>query len=271
MSGISIIVVTSGKDDQRINQIIDSIEVLNIPEYEVIVVGGLTTTLNRVNTTHVPFDESAIAPRVWLTKKKNLGVQQSKYDVLVIMHDYHTFDPDWYIEFEKFGLDWDICVHNIRHSPEQGDIRGNGWRVGTVPGYPELPYAMTIPWDIDCFIPYMAVQGSYWVAKKSVMLEQPLNEDLEPVTGSDASDIDWSERVVPGWMGVKLDQTGYRIVANPNCRLRFNKIKDTYPGNPNWEQLENNFNDLWNFLRVGGRRSGTYHYERSIHKVVRAP
>jgi hypothetical protein len=268
MTGISIIIVTSGSDDDRVHQIIDSIEIMSIPEYEILVVGGLTTTIDRSNTIHVPFDESSSPAGRWLTKKKNLGVKHSKYDVLVIMHDYHVFEPDWYIEFEKFGMDWDICVHQIRHSVEQASIRGNGWRVGTIPGYPEIPYAMTIPWDIDCFIPYMAIQGAHCVAKKHVLIEQPLSESL--IFG-DPEDIEWSSRVVPGWEGKEDTNVRYNIVANPNCRLRFNKFKPTYPGNPNWDLYERSMEPLWNFLRSGGRRSGTYHYERSINKVVRAP
>jgi hypothetical protein len=122
------------------------------------------------------------------------------------MHDYHIFEPDWYIEFEKFGTDWDICVHQIRHMPEQASIRCNGWRAESIPGYPEIPNAMTIPWDIDCFIPYMPIQGAYWVAKKYVMLEQPLDERL--IFG-DSEDIEWSSRVVPGWKGEKIDQIGF--------------------------------------------------------------
>lgn len=269
MTGISIIIVTSGQNDTSLNQIIDSVEKLSIPNYEIIVVGGLTTTLVRENTIHIPFDETLLNGKIWLTKKKNLGVKNSSYDVLVIMHDYHIFEPDWYTEFEKFGLDWNICVHQIRHLPEQANTRGNGWRVEQVPGYPEIPYAMSIPWDIDCFIPYMPIQGSYWVAKKHVMLEQPLDESLE-LTGATDSDIEWSSRVVPGWKGSKIDQIGYKIVANPNCRLHLNKIKATYPGNPNWDLYERSMDSLWNFLRNGGRKSGTYHYEKSINKVVRA-
>ena len=269
MTGISIVIVTSGTNDTGLNQIIDSIEKLSIPNYQIVVVGGLSTTLVRKNTIHIPFDETLLNGRIWLTRKKNLGVNNSKYDVLVIMHDYHIFEPDWYIEFEKFGLNWDICVHQIRHSSEQTSTRGNGWRVGQIPGYPEIPYAMTIPWDIDCFIPYMAIPGSYWVAKKHVMLEQPLADHLE-LTGGSGEDIEWSSRVVPGWQGEKVDQIGYNIVANPNCRLHFNKIKGTYPGNPDWDSSEKSMDLLWNFLRDGGRRSGTYHYEKSINKVVRA-
>ena len=264
MTGISFIVVTSGSNDNGLNEVIDSIEVLSIPEYEVIVVGGLTTTLDRKNTIHVPFDENA-TPKTWLTRKKNLGVQHSKYDVVVIMHDYYVFDANWYTEFEKFGLDWDICVHQSLHSAEQGSIRANGWRTGNIPGFPEIPFCMSIPWDIDCFIPYMGIQGAYWVAKRQLMIDEPLNETR--FMGED-DDTEWSERVVPCYMGQKPEQVGYKIVANPNCVVRFNKIKGTYPGNPDWAAIEKSLDWLWDLLRAGYRRPGIYYYENSVGKVV---
>ena len=264
MTDISIVIVTSGNNDAGLNQIIDSIEILSIPNYEVVLVGGLTTTINRKNVIHIPFDESEIAPGVWLTKKKNLGVKHSKYEVVVVMHDYHVFDSDWYEEFEKFGTDWDICIQ--QQFTMEGE-RANGWRAGPIPGYPEIPPCMTIPWDIDCFIPYMAIQGAYWVTKKHVMLETPLDENLE-LTGASDSDIEWSSRVVPGWLGQKFDQTPYRIVSNPKCITRFNKYKPPYPGNPNFAKMEINLQWLWDALREGGRRNGVYHYERSMNKVL---
>ena len=83
MTGISFVIVTSGNNDDSINQIIDTIEHNNIPEYEVILVGGLTSTIKRNNTIHIPFDESMM-PTVWLTRKKNTGVFSSRYEVCVI-------------------------------------------------------------------------------------------------------------------------------------------------------------------------------------------
>ena len=240
MTGISFIIPTSGTNDQSLNEIIDSIESLNIPEYEVIIVGGLISTVDRVNTKHIPFTESS-SPAPWITRKKNLGVQASKYEVLVVAHDYHAFDSNWYEEFKKFGTDWDICVQAIYMLEEQGGHRGNGWRAGPVPGYPEIPAAMTIPWDIDCFVPYMMIQGAYWVCKKQVMVEQPLDERL---LWGQSEDAEWSTRVVPN----------YKIVANPNCVVRLTKPKPPYPGNPNWAELERSLNPLWDWLRAGNRR-----------------
>lgn len=264
MTAISIVIVTSGSNDASLHQIIDSIEILSIPTYEVVVVGGLTTTINRKNVIHIPFDESQIAPMVWLTKKKNLGVKHSNYEVVVVMHDYHVFSPNWYEEFEKFGTDWDICIQQLFAI---GGERGNGWRNQPIPGYPEIPFAMTIPWDIDCFIPYMPIQGAYWVAKKHVMLESPLEENLE-LTGASDSDIEWSSRVVPGWLGQKPEQNKYKIVSNPNCVVRLNKSKPLYPGNPDWAALEKQFEPLWNDLRNGYRRPGVYHYNSKLREVV---
>jgi hypothetical protein len=265
MTGISFIIPTNGSNNVGINQIIDSIEVLNIPKYEVILVGGLVNTIHRKNTIHIPFDETA-TPFPWITRKKNVGVNASQYEVVVVMHDYHVFDSNWYKEFEKFGTDWDICIQQQFTMPEQGSMRGNGWRAGPIPGYPEIPPSMTIPWDIDCFIPYMAIQGAFWVAKRSVMIETPMNDYL---LWGQSEDIDWSSRVVPGWLGQKPEQNRYKIVANPNCVARFNKEKPPYPGDPNFfVETSKSLNWLWDQLRRGFRRPGVYHYERSSNSIV---
>lgn len=264
MTGISFVIVTSGTNDNSLNEIIDSIEVQNMSEYEIIIVGGRTTSVNRKNTTHIPFNEE-ITRKPWLTRKKNTGIYLAQHDVVVVMHDYYVFDANWYEEFEKFGTDWDICVHQNLACKEQNYVRGNGWRAGPIPGYPEIPFAMTIPWDIDCFIPYMAIQGAYWVAKKHVMLEQQLNENL--LLG-DNDDIEWCERVVPGWLGQRPNQNDYKVVCNPNCITRNNKAKAPYPGNPDFDAISRHLDPLWNWLREGNRRPGVWHYERDIGQVV---
>lgn len=263
MTGISFVISTSGTNDDSVNQIIDSIEVLSIPSYEVIVVGGRSTSIKRKNVIHIPFNEN-IAPTPWITRKKNLGAELSQYDVVVVSNDYYAYDPDWYIEFEKFGTDWDICVQQNLTVASQGSIRANGWRVGGVPGYPEIPAGMPIPWDIDCFVPYMAIHGAFWVAKRDVMLEQPLDETL---FFGQAEDIEWSSRVVPGWLGQKPHQCDYKVVSNPNCITRLLKEKPPYPGNPNWESISYSLSPLWNFLRKGGRRPGVYHYDSTQQKI----
>jgi hypothetical protein len=110
----------------------------------------------------------------------------------------------------------------------------------------------------------MAIQGSYWIIKRDVMLANPLNENL---LWGQADDIEWSSRIVPGWQGRAADNS-LKVAANPRCIARLNKFKDTYPGNPNWAAMENHLEPLWNFLRAGGRRSGVYHYDSLAKKVT---
>lgn len=269
MPGISFVIPTSGTNDLALNQIIDSIELQNMPEYQVVIVGGFTTTVNRKHTVHIPFNET-LTTTPWTTRKKNTGVLASKYDILVIMHDYAVLDENWYKEFELFGFDWDICVHKnmcIDPSTGQGYIRGNGWRIcQPVPGYSEFPWAMQVPYDIDVFLPYMSINGAYWCCKKELMLNELLDENLlwglEP-----PEDVEWSSRVVPSWRGTP-NNVKTKIVTNPKCITRNIKMKPGWPGNPDWEKIERHFDPLWDMLRNGWRKPGVYHYERSVNKAV---
>jgi hypothetical protein len=55
--------------------------------------------------------------------------------------------------------------------------------------------------------------GFYWIAKKSVMQEFPLNENL---TWGQAEDIEWSRRV----------REKYDFSINPNSSVKFLKQKE---------------------------------------------
>ena len=72
-------IITDGKNDSYLNQVIDSIELLKIPEYEIIVVGN--SKINRNKTFVIEFDESI--KKSWITKKKNLITQNAKYSNIV--------------------------------------------------------------------------------------------------------------------------------------------------------------------------------------------
>lgn len=263
MHEISFIISTGGTNDDLIRKAISSIEKLNIPRYEVIIVGGMTTTVNQKNTYHIPFYEQE---KFWTTKKKNLGSFASHYENLVIMHDYYEFDLDWYEQFVNFGLDWDIQVQQNFILPELGGYRYNGWRVDTISGYPEIPWNMAIPWDIDHFLPYCAIQGSFWVIKRKSMLSNPLDESL--FTGQ-CEDIEWSSRVVPGWMG-KIEQTGLKIVANPNCVSRLTNNKTVHPCGPDQNQISESLNWLWDEIRENKIRPGVVYYDKKLGRAVRA-
>lgn len=263
MFGISFVISTDGKNDYNLSQVIDSIEFLNIPNYEIILVGGNSSTVKRKNLFHLSFDET-LRPLPWVTAKKNDGVRASRYEICVVMNDYFLFDPTWYEEFVKFGIDWDLCVQQQFVAEECGGYRYNGWRCFEIPQYPEIPFNLALPWDIDCFIPYMAIHGAFWVVKRDKMIEVPLDESR---TWGQREDIEWSSRIVPGWLGHNIHRTGFKIVANPKCITRLNKIKRVGPCGPDNQQILDSLEWLWEDIRAGNIRPGTVYYDSTTNKI----
>lgn len=202
---ISFVILTDGTVDDRLSEIIDSIEFQNIPEYQILLVGGLATTLlDRKCVEHIPFDES-ISSVPWITRKKNLAAHKVNHDVTVWMHDYHVFCGNWYKKMVEFGLDWDIQMNSI--------TMDNGRRMfdWLVIDYPNLPSHFALPYDRTDLVQYQYISGGYWISKKHVMIEEPLNESLRH---HQAEDLEWSKRVLPK----------YEYVMNKNAMVWHNKV-----------------------------------------------
>jgi len=195
-------IITSGNNDDFILRIIDDIKKQNIPNYEIIIVGGLNNFNNEVK--HILFDESIKLN--WITKKKNIITNVAKYDNVVYMHDYITLNDDWYTGFLEFGDNFKVCmtkminfdgtrfrdwtlwfgdkgmeeVNNLFEHVNVSKVLEN---IGCKWGEFLLPYSVT---NLSKF---MYFSGAYWVAKKEIMIEIPLNEEL---TWCNSEDVVWS-------------------------------------------------------------------------------
>lgn len=212
--------IITGGNNELVNKIIDSIEKQNIPEYEVIVVGG--DIIDRINTKHILFDEGQ--KKMWITRKKNLVTKNAKYDNVVYMHDYVELSDNWYNGYLEFGDDFKVCMNQIKNS---NDKRYRDWVLWYRDLYPAVSDVVTkdeiqniiktaqviLPYDIIHLSKYMYISGAYWVAKKDVMLEFPLNENL--VWGA-GEDIQWSQNV----------RKKYDFSMNVNSIVKFIKFKE---------------------------------------------
>jgi hypothetical protein len=181
-------IITGGGNDSVILNIIESIEQQNIPNYEIIIVGGCSIKRDYVKL--LPFNESD--KHGWITKKKNLITNNSKYDNIVYTHDYIKFNDGWYEGQLKSGDDYKIRMDKIL-TREGGRFRD--WCI-----WPKNDNVMDsiigrqclIPYDVVHLSKYMYISGSYWIAKKNVMVEFPLNESL---TWGQGEDVQWSKEV----------------------------------------------------------------------------
>lgn len=183
-------IITAGDVDNNLNLVIDSIENQNIPEYQILVVGN--SNVSRNNTTIIPFDETI--KNAWITRKKNLVTLNASYENIVYTHDYVLFEPEWYDGFLKYGNDFKICMTKFVN-PDNSRFRdwviwphNNNFMDDIV-----LPNReCLIPYDMIHLSKYQYISGTYWVAKKDVMMEFPLNENL---CWGQGEDVVWSMNI----------------------------------------------------------------------------
>ena len=182
-------IVTSGLDD-RIQLVINSIEQLNIPEYEVLIIGN--SSVSRDRTRIILFNENEKTS--WITRKKNLITQNAKYENIVYSHDYIVYNLDWYNGWLKFGDDYEVCMNRILNAD---GTRYRDWCIwphnnNFVDGLCARQRGCLLPYDMNHLSKYLYFSGAYWVGKKDVMQEFPLNENL---LWGQSEDVEWSMRI----------------------------------------------------------------------------
>jgi glycosyltransferase involved in cell wall biosynthesis len=197
-------IITVYEDKARLQEIILSIRNLNIPEYEIIFVGGGDSSgIDGEDIRIIDFDENE-KPK-WITRKKNIIVQNARYDNVVLLHDYHVFDPGWYEAFKTFGIDWDIC------SCPQYLITGSrnpmDWSLWDKPGHGR---AWSLNYNDWSQTQYMYISGGFFMVKRHVMIEEPLDESRG---WNEEEDVEWSMRV----------RNKYVMKCNENSIVRHNK------------------------------------------------
>ena len=200
-------IVTAGTTN--LPKIIESIRAQQIPDEDIIVVGGSDPNMG---IRHIPFDETV--KKGWISRKKNLITNNARHENIVFMHDYFYLDEDWFRGFQLFGNQWDICMNMIINAD---GYRYRDWCIYSDPDHcypktgPHKHMAFVVPYFYDK-TKYMYISGGYWVAKKSVMEKHLLNETLG---WGEGEDVDWSNRV--------LKECSYK--ANPLSIVKMLKHK----------------------------------------------
>jgi len=197
-------ITTDYKDKDQLIEVFKSIEALNIPEYEILVVGGEKPQDTDI-CKFIQFDESQKPG--WTTRKKNIIAETAQYENVVLMHDYYVFDKDWYKNMVEFSevVNWDIC--SCQQLLITGKRHFTDWVVWDDPIFPRYS---SLPYDEWTRIQFMYISGGLILAKKQVFIDNPFNEEL--VHGQ-AEDVEWSLRV----------RNKYRIVCNGGSIVKHNK------------------------------------------------
>lgn len=200
-------IITDGHSDDRMEMIFDSIESQGIKGYEIIIVGP--HEYNRKNTKSIIFDENK--KPAWITRKKNLIAKYAQYDNLVFMHDYFILGEKWYQGQLSKGNDFEIRMDKIINT-DGSRFRDwciwphNGNWMDSVVGRECL-----IPYNISHLTKFMYISGGYFIVKKNIMLEFPLDERL---SWGEGEDVIWSKQV----------REKYKFSMNPHSEVFITKI-----------------------------------------------
>lgn len=221
---------TEGQELTILN-FINSIQKNNIPQenYEIIIIGNIKNNFfKNENIKIIPFDENI--KKGWITKKKNLITDNAMFDNIVFLHDYLILGDNWYKSMCQFGNNWDVLLTKIVNYEGQrfrdwillGNGRKNSREIKiknlNINCNPYNPFievnepnsSALLPYEEKRFNDWIYINGSYWIAKKQFMKENPLDEEL---CWGESEDIEWSIRV----------RNKTQIEINPNALVIINK------------------------------------------------
>jgi hypothetical protein len=210
-------IITDGSPEAsaRLQIILDSIHRQQIPSYEILIIGNARIPASP-HTRILPFDESQKLR--WITRKKNLVTEQTRFANIVYLHDYLVFSPSWYAGFRAFGNDFQACMTPILNAD---GTRFRDWSLfydaSSTPAREHAgvhQFENLLPYSETSLSKLMYFSGAYWVAKKQLMEEFPLDERL---SWGEGEDVVWSHRV----------RAKYDFSINPNSPVQiFGKKKD---------------------------------------------
>jgi hypothetical protein len=219
-------ICTTSGNEERVSKIIASIKENNIPyaDYEVIVVGGnYENSDSKNNILAVPFDESVRDG--WITRKKNIITQKAKFENIVYMHDYIVLEQGWYEAMKEYGEDWQVLmtrINNYDNSRYRDWTLCGGWKNNIF--VEEDTCRNLLPYSERRLTGWMYISGAYWIAKKSFMLENPLNETL---CWRQGEDVEWSFRVKEKTV-FKLNENATARVSKSNKSAFFDLANQQY-------------------------------------------
>jgi len=205
-------IITDGKTNDRIVEVLHSIDnamfqdyLSPVCDYETIVVGGKYLDLRDEACVHIPFNDS-IRPG-WITRKKNMITTAAQYDTIVYMHDYFALSPGFLEAFYETDADgqrverkFNIGMTQIKY---RNGKRFRDWCIDAM--IDQFARQRMLPYDVTNLSTIMYISGSYWIAKRDVMCEEPQDERF---MAGQAEDIDWSHRV--------RDKFGFTMLYHPD-------------------------------------------------------
>lgn len=205
-------IITDGKRNSNVVQFIESIEKANIGhdfKTRVFVCGPLDLLPDlhheKIEVTEID-GETRFDHKGWITRKKNLILQKSTAENILIAHDRYALPEDFFDRMIEYGADFGVIVPSQRTTKGQ---RFPDW----VTLSSQWSWTPSYLMQGHEFNENMYVNGGLVLAKRHLLLEHPWNELL---FWSQGEDVEQSRRmqqagIVPAYANcVQLEVLEYR-------------------------------------------------------------
>ena len=189
--GYSFCIITDGRRPALLFEEVHSIHALNLPDYEIIVVGTAPVQLG-ASVKFIKAPELASAGR--LGAMRNMACRAARFDRLIVADDDMRFHEDFISGIAAFGDAFDVlCVRLL--NPD--GTRFWDWATYGGPRGHELL-------DYDETDPFVYVTGGLAIMKTAVHARVPWDDERGFYQGED---VEWSARLRAAGMKIRMCQS----------------------------------------------------------------
>lgn len=192
-------ILTIGKRETILKQMIDSIRKQKIPKVEIIICGR--TKIKSKDIINIDFPDEK-HPKGWITRKKNIIVDRAKYENICMLHDRIVFDRNWYREMKKYGNTFEVLGCRVTRINKKNERAGDWLTVGS-DDWMDFKMGYLDYRDED---KYGFIGSGLTMVKKTIVKKIRWNENL---FRTDNEDIDFHQRLL---------KAGCKIQVNPKAQ-----------------------------------------------------
>lgn len=190
MSKWSFGIVSDGRKNERILNIISQIKAFEIPNYEILICGPSPAETLPENVTILDDKDLYFDVRIPISKKKNRIIDNARYNNLVIMHDRISFAKDWYLKICAYRNYFDqLCIPIL--DEETQSLRVNDW-IKSFYDFTQFQLSKSTKLDYAEWDRHIYSDGGFMLIKKHILAKTKLNPYLN---WGEIEDVDLSQRL----------------------------------------------------------------------------
>jgi hypothetical protein len=195
-------IITDGNSPEKIREFVASVRKQKIPSYEILICGPYVVSTDDFDIKVIELKKRENS--AWITKKKNLLIEMSKFQNVMIVHDRIYLSEQWFQGMKKWGDNFEVlAVPQI--------LKKTGRLLPCWAHYKfdlKTLYRWNVPiglMDFKDWGKHMLDCGPVLIAKKHILLSHPFNESLY---WGEFEDCELSKQLV---------DHGYLFRINPNA------------------------------------------------------